>query len=62
MTDLLLKWIGFKQLCLEQESVCTTFGAGISTACVIDIGAKLSKITCVEEGLVLPETRSVELI
>ncbi|GAA5832620.1 hypothetical protein JCM11251_001389 [Rhodosporidiobolus azoricus] len=59
MTDLLLRTIGFKQLCLQQESVCATFGAGVTSACVIDIGAKTSTITCVEEGLVLPETRMV---
>ncbi|GAA5890149.1 hypothetical protein JCM6882_009242 [Rhodosporidiobolus microsporus] len=59
MTDLLLRTIGFKQLCLQQESVCATFGAGVASACVIDIGAKTSTITCVEEGLVLPETRMV---
>ncbi|BGP17439.1 hypothetical protein JCM10213_003278 [Rhodosporidiobolus nylandii] len=59
MTDLLLKTIGFKQLCLQQESLCATFGAGVSSACVIDIGARTSSITCVEEGLVLPESRMV---
>ncbi|KAK4696827.1 actin-related protein 8, partial [Phenoliferia sp. Uapishka_3] len=59
MTDLVLKWIGFKQLCLQQESICATFGAGLSTACVIDIGAKKTSITCIEEGLILPETRMV---
>ncbi|KAI5475415.1 actin-related protein 8 [Pseudohyphozyma bogoriensis] len=57
MTDLVLKWMGFKQVCLQQESICATFGAGLSSACVIDIGAKKTSITCVEEGLVLPETR-----
>ncbi|GAA6059741.1 hypothetical protein JCM10212_001949 [Sporobolomyces blumeae] len=59
MSNLLLRSLGFKQLCVMQESVCSTFGAGISSACVIDIGASLTKITCVEEGLVLPETRMV---
>ncbi|GAA5984551.1 hypothetical protein JCM11641_006546 [Rhodosporidiobolus odoratus] len=59
MTDLLLRTIGFKQTCLQQEAVCATFGAGVTSACVVDIGAKTSTITCVEEGLVLPETRMV---
>jgi len=57
MTDLVLHMIGFKQLWLQQEAVCTTFGAGISTACVVDIGAKKTSIACVEEGLVLAESR-----
>ncbi|GAA5893576.1 hypothetical protein JCM5296_007491 [Sporobolomyces johnsonii] len=59
MSDLLLRTMGFKQLCLQQESVCATFGAGVSSACVVDIGSSLTKITCIEEGLVLPETRMV---
>ncbi|GAA6053412.1 hypothetical protein JCM3770_002314 [Rhodotorula araucariae] len=59
MTDLLLRTMGFKQICLIQESVGATFGAGYSSACVIDIGSRTSTITCVEEGLVLPETRMV---
>ncbi|KAM0750707.1 actin-like ATPase domain-containing protein [Meredithblackwellia eburnea MCA 4105] len=59
MTNLCLSSIGFKQLIIQQESVCATFGAGLSTACVVDIGAKMTSVTCVEEGLVLPETRMV---
>ncbi|BGP33154.1 Actin-like protein arp8 [Rhodotorula toruloides] len=59
MSDLLLGSIGFKQLCLMQESICATFGAGVTSACVIDVGARTTKITCVEEGLVLPETRMI---
>ncbi|KAK7056412.1 Actin-like protein arp8 [Paramarasmius palmivorus] len=35
----------------------TTFGAGISSACVVDIGAKTTSIACVDEGLVIPDTR-----
>ncbi|GAA5852273.1 hypothetical protein JCM3766R1_004922, partial [Sporobolomyces carnicolor] len=59
MSNLLLATLGFKQLCVLQESVCSTFGAGISSACVVDIGANLTTVTCVEEGLVVPETRMV---
>ncbi|GAA6008824.1 uncharacterized protein JCM10292_004683, partial [Rhodotorula paludigena] len=57
MSELLLRTMGFKQLCLIQESVAATFGAGLSSACVIDIGSRTSSITCIEEGLVLPESR-----
>jgi len=42
-----------------QESLAATYGAGISNACVVDIGAVKTSIACVEEGLVLPETRYV---
>lgn len=59
MTNLLLNTMGFKQLCAQQESLGATFGAGISNACVVDIGATQTSIACVDEGLVLPDTRWV---
>lgn len=55
--SLLLTQMGFSALCVQTEGVCTSFGAGLSTACVVDIGAKSIGISCVEEGLVLPESR-----
>ncbi|GAA5971070.1 hypothetical protein JCM8115_006137 [Rhodotorula mucilaginosa] len=59
MSDLLLRQLGFKQLAVMQESVCATFGAGVSSACVVDIGARTTKVACVEEGLVVADTRMV---
>jgi hypothetical protein len=40
-----------------QESMCATFGAGLSSACVIDIGATKTTVACVDDGLLLNETR-----
>ncbi|KIM44659.1 hypothetical protein M413DRAFT_358708 [Hebeloma cylindrosporum] len=57
LSNLLLTSMGFKQLCAQQESLAATYGAGISNACVVDIGAVKTSIACVDEGLVLPETR-----
>lgn len=42
-----------------QESLCAAFGAGLSTACVVDIGAVKTSIACVDEGQVVPDTRCV---
>jgi actin-related protein 8 len=42
-----------------QESLAATYGAGVSNACVVDIGAVMTSIACVDEGLVLSDTRSV---
>ena len=78
MTDLLLKTMGFKQICVQQvsrprpfqqreltralqESVSASIGAGSSSSCVIDIGARQTTVTCVEDGLVVPESRQVHL-
>ncbi|KAF8623025.1 hypothetical protein AX15_006537 [Amanita polypyramis BW_CC] len=57
LVNLLLVTMGFKQLCAQQESLAATYGAGISNACVIDIGAKVTSIACVDEGMVIPDSR-----
>ncbi|KAJ8079508.1 actin-like protein arp8 [Marasmius tenuissimus] len=57
LVHLLLASMGFKQLCAQQESLAATYGAGISSACVVDIGAKTTTIACVDEGLVISDTR-----
>ncbi|KAF9223955.1 hypothetical protein BS17DRAFT_680844, partial [Gyrodon lividus] len=52
--NIILVSLGFKQIC---ESLATTYGAGISNACVVDIGAVKSSIACVAEGLVIADSR-----
>ncbi|KAF8745459.1 hypothetical protein AX14_008889 [Amanita brunnescens Koide BX004] len=55
--NLLLMTMGFKQLCAQQESLAATYGAGISNACVVDMGAKVTSIACVDEGMVIYDSR-----
>ncbi|KAJ7091416.1 hypothetical protein B0H15DRAFT_836015 [Mycena belliarum] len=55
--NLLLVTLGFKQLCAQQESLAATYGAGLSSACVVDIGAVKTSVACVDEGLIIPDTR-----
>ncbi|KAF8519013.1 hypothetical protein BU17DRAFT_76035 [Hysterangium stoloniferum] len=57
LSNILLVQMGFKQICVQQESISATFGAGISNACVIDAGATKTSIAIVDEGMVLPDTR-----
>ena len=57
LVAMLLKGMSFAKFMLLQESLCTSFGAGISTACVVDIGAQSTKISCVDEGQVVPDSR-----
>ena len=40
----------FKALLLHQESVCATFGAGVSSACVVDVGGQCTSIGVVDDG------------
>ncbi|KAI0316750.1 actin-related protein [Amylostereum chailletii] len=57
MADLFLKTMGFKQLCAQQEALAATYGSGITAACVVNMGAQMTNIACVDEGMVLPDTR-----
>ncbi|KAG2355694.1 hypothetical protein BDR07DRAFT_1425340 [Suillus spraguei] len=57
LVNVLLVSLSFKQICVQQESLAATYGAGISSACVVDIGAVNSSIACVDEGLVIPDSR-----
>lgn len=54
---LLLTYMGFAAINVQTEGICAMFGAGLSAACIVDIGATSIGVSCVEEGLVLPETR-----
>ncbi len=40
-----------------KESLAATYGAGVSNACVVNIGAKSTSLACVDEGLVIAESR-----
>ncbi|KAI8513665.1 Actin- protein 8 [Branchiostoma belcheri] len=34
-----------------KESVCATFGSGVASACVVDVGDQKTAVCCVEDGL-----------
>uniref|UniRef100_T1JFQ7 Actin-related protein 8 n=1 Tax=Strigamia maritima TaxID=126957 RepID=T1JFQ7_STRMM len=51
MVNLLLTRLGFGACFVHQESVCATFGAGLSYACVVDVGDQKTSVSCVEDGI-----------
>lgn len=53
----LLRDFGFQRVCFFQESMAATFGAGVGAACVVDVGAQKTSIACVEDGMVIEESR-----
>jgi actin-related protein 8 len=55
--DILIRDLGLGKVCLQQESLSATFGAGYGVACVVDIGAQKTSICCVDEGLCVEESR-----
>lgn len=57
--EVLLADLGFSAVLLHQESVCATFGAGVSSACVVDVGASKISVSCVDEGVSVEESRWV---
>lgn len=37
----------------------STFGSGTSTGCVVDVGASTTKVCCVEDGIIVPNSQIV---
>ncbi|KAJ0860454.1 putative Actin family, ATPase, nucleotide binding domain-containing protein [Helianthus annuus] len=40
---------------MQQEGLAAVFGNGLSTACVVNIGAQVTSVICVEDGVPLPQ-------
>ena len=55
--EMCMSWFEFTRICFVQESLAATFGAGYSQACVVDVGAQKTSIACVEDGLVVEDSR-----
>ena len=52
-----MSWFEFNKVCFIQESYSATCGAGYSQGCVVDVGAQKTSIACVEDGLVVEDSR-----
>ncbi|KAJ2780121.1 actin-like protein arp8 [Coemansia javaensis] len=57
LAEMLLRRMGFQRLLLQQSSALVTFGAGFSSACVVDVGAQKTSVCCVDEGYCAQESR-----
>ena len=42
--------------------MCATYSAGLSSACVVDVGDEVTHICCVEDGMSNPNTRSADVM
>lgn len=58
LAELALKEMSFKAVAFLQESVSGTFGTGTSAALVLDMGAQVTKVACIEDGQVIRETQT----
>ncbi|KAK0062562.1 actin-related protein 8 [Biomphalaria pfeifferi] len=51
IVNLLLNTLGFAAAIVHQESVCATYGSGLTVACVVDVGDQKTSVSCVEDGI-----------
>uniref|UniRef100_A0A8D3AJQ3 Actin-related protein 8 n=1 Tax=Scophthalmus maximus TaxID=52904 RepID=A0A8D3AJQ3_SCOMX len=51
VVNMLLLNMGFSAIIVHQESVSATFGSGLSSACVVDVGDQKTSLCCVEDGV-----------
>jgi len=57
MLEMFLKDYAFLKVCFIQESLAASFGAGYTSACIVDVGAQKTSICCVEDGLCIEDSR-----
>ncbi len=56
LVNVFLKSFSFKAIFLHLESVMSSFGAALQSACVLDIGADKISVCCVDEGIILEDS------
>ncbi|WJX18767.1 Actin-like protein arp9 [Trifolium repens] len=54
--SLVLQELCFGSAVVHQEGLAAIFGNGLSTACVVNIGAQVTSLICIEDGAALPST------
>ncbi|CAH8585005.1 unnamed protein product [Heterobilharzia americana] len=57
LVHLLLNRMKFGRVFVHQASVCATYGIGLPTACVINVGEQKTSVCCVEDGIAHAEAR-----
>lgn len=57
MLTVLLRELHFNSAVIHQESIAVTFGNGVPSGCIVNIGAQVTTVICVEDGVALPSTR-----
>lgn len=56
MLSVVLRDLQFNSAVIHQESLSATFGNGVSTSCVVNIGAQVASVLCIEDGVAVPAT------
>ncbi|XP_047265080.1 actin-related protein 9 isoform X8 [Capsicum annuum] len=56
MLSIVLHDLRFGSAVVHQEGLAAAFGNGLSTACIVNMGAQVTSVICVEDGVALPTT------
>ncbi|KAL4191398.1 hypothetical protein AMTRI_Chr07g80340 [Amborella trichopoda] len=54
--SIVLQDLRFGSAVVHQEGLAAAFGNGLSTACVVNMGAQVTSVICIEDGVALPNT------
>ncbi|XP_043811070.1 actin-related protein 9 isoform X3 [Manihot esculenta] len=56
MISIVLRDLCFSSAVVHQEGLAAVFGNGLSMACIVNIGAQMTSVICVEDGVAIPNT------
>lgn len=59
MLELLFSTLCFKAVLCHEEATCACVGAGVPSACVVDIGAQRTSVVCIDELMPMPGCHQV---
>uniref|UniRef100_A0A1J3GRF1 Actin-related protein 9 n=1 Tax=Noccaea caerulescens TaxID=107243 RepID=A0A1J3GRF1_NOCCA len=59
MLTIVLRDLRFNSAVVHQEGLSAIFGNGLSTACIVNMGAQTSTVVCIEDGVSMPNTEKV---
>ncbi|KAL3506082.1 hypothetical protein ACH5RR_031464 [Cinchona calisaya] len=57
MLSIVLRDLRFSSAVVHQEGLAAAFGNGLSTACIVNMGAQVTSVICVEDGATIPTTQ-----
>ncbi|XP_063900083.1 actin-related protein 8-like isoform X2 [Zophobas morio] len=53
LCEVVMDMMRCRAVLVHQQALCATFGAGVPSACVVDIGAETTSVCCVEDGSIV---------
>ncbi|ESQ44684.1 hypothetical protein EUTSA_v10003170mg [Eutrema salsugineum] len=59
LLTIVLRDLRFNSAVVHQEGLSAIFGNGLSTACIVNMGAQTSTVVCIEDGVSLPNTEKI---